>query len=88
MWDGKENKQLSSRPTKVVSSKGSQFNGYVFALAKLALIVSYFYRTNFSTKETAETYLGHHVKDAVVTVPAYFDDSQRQANFYPKSKKL
>merc|ERR1712165_679488 len=30
-------------------------------------------------KETAETYLGHDVKDAVVTVPAYFNDSQRQA---------
>jgi len=30
-------------------------------------------------KETAEGYLGHAVKDAVVTVPAYFNDSQRQA---------
>jgi len=30
-------------------------------------------------KETAEQYLGHTVKDAVVTVPAYFNDSQRQA---------
>ncbi|PIC42903.1 hypothetical protein B9Z55_009827 [Caenorhabditis nigoni] len=30
-------------------------------------------------KETAETYLGHAVKDAVITVPAYFNDSQRQA---------
>jgi len=30
-------------------------------------------------KETAESYLGHEVKDAVVTVPAYFNDSQRQA---------
>jgi len=30
-------------------------------------------------KETAEAYLGHEVKDAVVTVPAYFNDSQRQA---------
>jgi len=30
-------------------------------------------------KETAETYLGHSVKDAVITVPAYFNDSQRQA---------
>jgi len=30
-------------------------------------------------KETAEAYLGHDVKDAVVTVPAYFNDSQRQA---------
>jgi L1 cell adhesion molecule like protein len=30
-------------------------------------------------KETAEAYLGKKVKDAVVTVPAYFNDSQRQA---------
>jgi len=30
-------------------------------------------------KETAEAYLGTEVKDAVVTVPAYFNDSQRQA---------
>jgi len=28
-------------------------------------------------KEIAETYLGKKVKDAVVTVPAYFNDSQR-----------
>ena len=31
-------------------------------------------------KETAETYLGEKVKHAVVTVPAYFNDSQRQVN--------
>ena len=30
-------------------------------------------------KETAEAYLGKPVKDAVITVPAYFNDSQRQA---------
>ncbi|XP_047997571.1 heat shock protein 68-like [Leguminivora glycinivorella] len=30
-------------------------------------------------KETAETYLGGTVKNAVITVPAYFNDSQRQA---------
>jgi molecular chaperone DnaK len=30
-------------------------------------------------KHTAEEYLGEKVTDAVVTVPAYFDDSQRQA---------
>ncbi|CAF1591709.1 unnamed protein product, partial [Didymodactylos carnosus] len=29
-------------------------------------------------KETAEAFLGTTVKDAVVTVPAYFNDSQRQ----------
>ena len=30
-------------------------------------------------KKTAEDYLGHPVKEAVITVPAYFNDSQRQA---------
>ena len=30
-------------------------------------------------KKTAEDYLGESVTDAVITVPAYFDDSQRQA---------
>jgi len=30
-------------------------------------------------KQTAEAYLGHEVTEAVITVPAYFNDSQRQA---------
>ena len=30
-------------------------------------------------KKTAEDYLGHEVNEAVITVPAYFNDSQRQA---------
>ncbi len=30
-------------------------------------------------KETAEAYLGEEVKEAVITVPAYFNDSQRQS---------
>jgi molecular chaperone DnaK len=30
-------------------------------------------------KKTAEDYLGHDVKEAVITVPAYFNDAQRQA---------
>jgi molecular chaperone DnaK (HSP70) len=30
-------------------------------------------------KETAEAYLGKPIKNAVVTVPAYFNDAQRQA---------
>lgn len=30
-------------------------------------------------KKTAEAYLGHEVTEAVITVPAYFNDSQRQA---------
>ena len=30
-------------------------------------------------KKSAEDYLGHEIKEAVITVPAYFNDSQRQA---------
>ena len=30
-------------------------------------------------RETAEAYLGQDVKHAVITVPAYFNDAQRQA---------
>ena len=30
-------------------------------------------------KQTAEDFLGEKVTEAVITVPAYFDDSQRQA---------
>lgn len=30
-------------------------------------------------KKTAEDYLGHDIKEAVITVPAYFNDAQRQA---------
>ena len=32
-------------------------------------------------KKTAEDYLGTDVSEAVITVPAYFNDSQRQATF-------
>ena len=30
-------------------------------------------------KETAEAFLGEQIKNAVITVPAYFNDNQRQA---------
>lgn len=35
--------------------------------------------TLIKMKETAEAYMGKTIKEAVVTVPAYFNDSQRQA---------
>ena len=35
--------------------------------------------TLLKMKETAESYLGEEVKQAVITVPAYFNDAQRQA---------
>jgi molecular chaperone DnaK len=37
-------------------------------------------------KETAEAYLGSKVDNAVVTVPAYFNDSQRQVSVVTMSK--
>jgi len=36
-------------------------------------------RTLMKMKKTAEDYLGHEVTEAVITVPAYFNDAQRQA---------
>ncbi len=36
-------------------------------------------KTLIKMKKTAEDYLGHEVTEAVVTVPAYFNDAQRQA---------
>ncbi|BBP43866.1 molecular chaperone DnaK [Thiosulfativibrio zosterae] len=36
-------------------------------------------RTLMKMKKTAEDYLGYEVTEAVITVPAYFNDSQRQA---------
>jgi len=36
-------------------------------------------RTLTKMKQTAEDYLGHEVTEAVITVPAYFNDAQRQA---------
>ena len=54
-------------------------------LARLNVILgmlSLFCGSNFHFifhKETAENYLGKEVKHAVVTVPAYFNDAQRQS---------
>ena len=36
-------------------------------------------------KETAEAYLGKTISDAVITVPAYFNNSQRQATKYAET---
>lgn len=37
---------------------------------------------NVNAFSVSESYLGHTVKNAVVTVPAYFNDSQRQVQLY------
>jgi L1 cell adhesion molecule like protein len=59
-----------NRPQIVVESKGETKNYYPEEIAAMVL---------GKLKALAESYLGQEVKDAVVTVPAYFNDSQRQA---------
>ena len=67
-------------PYKVVNKEGKpyieiEFKGEskVFSPEEIGAMVL------TKMKEIAESYLGHTVTDAVVTVPAYFNDSQRQA---------
>lgn len=64
-------------PFKIVAgANGDAFveaNGESFSPSQIGSMVL------TKMKETAEGFLGHAVHDAVVTVPAYFDDSQRQA---------
>merc|ERR1712133_171061 len=62
--------EKNSKPyVKVDTSQGEK----TFAAEEISSMVL------IKMKETAESYLGTEVKDAVVTVPAYFNDSQRQA---------
>jgi len=64
-------------PYKVVEAKNGdahvEIRGRVYSPAEVSAIVLQ------KMKQTAEDYLGEKVTEAVVTVPAYFDDSQRQA---------
>lgn len=58
------------RPKIVVTYKGETKQFSPEEISSMVLI---------KMKETAENFLGGTVRDAVVTVPAYFNDSQRQA---------
>jgi len=60
----------NTKPKIQVDYKGETKCFYPEEISSMVLI---------KMKETAEAYLGGTVKDAVVTVPAYFNDSQRQA---------
>jgi len=75
--DSEVQKDLKTVPYKIV--KASNGDAWVEAQGKVysPSQVGAFVLTKM--KETAENYLGTQLKNAVVTVPAYFNDSQRQA---------
>jgi heat shock protein 1/8 len=58
------------KPKIQVDYKGESKNFFPEEISAMVLV---------KMRETAEAFLGKTVKDAVVTVPAYFNDSQRQA---------
>ncbi|HXN05777.1 MAG TPA: molecular chaperone DnaK, partial [Nitrospiria bacterium] len=64
-------------PYKVIPAKNGdahvEIRGREYSPAEVSAIILQ------KMKQTAEDYLGEPVKEAVITVPAYFDDSQRQA---------
>lgn len=70
LWPFKVIKSSDGKPKICVNYKGEdkQFTPEEISAAVLVKM-----------KETAESYLGHKVTQAVVTVPAYFNDAQRQA---------
>jgi molecular chaperone DnaK len=70
-------RSIEISPFKIVEgSSGSvavNVDGTVYRPAEISAMIL------TKMKQTAEEYLGEEVTDAVVTVPAYFNDSQRQA---------
>ncbi|KAL9247625.1 hypothetical protein vseg_021039 [Gypsophila vaccaria] len=60
----------SNNPVFVVTYRGEEKQFSPEEISSMILL---------KMKQTAETYLGTEVKDAVVTVPAYFTDAQRRA---------
>ena len=70
-------KDIQTSPFKIVNSeKGDAWieaKGQKYSPSQISAFVLQ------KMKETAEKYLGQEVKKAVITVPAYFNDAQRQA---------
>ncbi|MEN8258803.1 MAG: molecular chaperone DnaK [Thermodesulfobacteriota bacterium] len=74
--DPEVKKSIEVSPFKIVEGKGEpaiEVEGQTYTSAELSAMVL------GKMKQTAEEYLGETVTDAVITVPAYFNDSQRQA---------
>ncbi len=75
--DQEVKRSIDISPFKIVEgthgSVSVDVNGKVYRPAEISAMVL------TKMKQTAEEYLGEEVTDAVVTVPAYFNDSQRQA---------
>ncbi|PID76994.1 MAG: molecular chaperone DnaK [Deltaproteobacteria bacterium] len=75
--DAEVKKSIEVSPFKIVEgTSGSvsvEVEGKVYRPAEISAMVL------TKMKQTAEEYLGEEVTEAVVTVPAYFNDSQRQA---------
>lgn len=69
-WPFKVEAGTDSKPVIVVKHKGEIKKFFPEEISSMVLT---------KMKETAECYLGETVKNAVITVPAYFNDSQRQA---------
>ncbi|CAH1446013.1 unnamed protein product [Lactuca virosa] len=70
LWHFKVIEGPSDTPKIVVTYKGQEKEFLAEEISSMIL---------GKMKETAESYLGKPVKNAVITVPAYFNDSQRQA---------
>jgi L1 cell adhesion molecule like protein len=70
LWPFKVISGPGGRPRIVVQCRGEE---KYFAAEEISSMVL------FKMRETAETYLGKKVKNAIITVPVYFNDSQRQA---------
>jgi molecular chaperone DnaK len=77
-FDSPEIQQAVSRmPFKVINAKNG--DAWVEIVAKQYSPQEISSIILKKMKETAEDYLGEEVQEAVITVPAYFNDSQRQA---------
>jgi molecular chaperone DnaK len=70
-------KDIHLVPYKIV--KADNGDAWVEARGKKMAAPEISARVLMKMKKTAEEYLGEEVTDAVITVPAYFNDSQRQA---------